>query len=239
MLHDLAAAFRLLTRIPMPANKHANSPASQAGVWFPLVGVTIGTVLLGTASLVNNPAIAALMVTLIWIAITGGLHLDGAADLADGLGAAHGDNRRLLTVMKDPHIGTFGTLTLIAIIMTKWITMKTLFDTPPIWALLLIPTWARLGALYWMLSLKSLGSGLGAQYQKQSTGIDIIVWGTLLVSTSIMLVSVAFTAAACAIILGWRGFLHYRVGGMNGDCLGAGIEHCEGAMLLALVLLQS
>jgi len=237
-LHHLAAAFRLLTRIPMPVTDVGHDHVAQAARWFPLVGGVIGMALFTLASLPATPPISALLITLIWIAITGGLHLDGAADLADGLGAAHGKQTRLLAVMKDPHIGTFGTLALITIIITKLTTMIVLVTaSPQVWALVLIPAWARLGTLYWMRTLKPLGSGLGAQYQHHISNTAIILWSLLLITTSIALVSSAFAATAFITLLAWRWFLHQRVGGMNGDCLGAGIEYCECVMLLALVLI--
>ncbi|MDX8413384.1 MAG: adenosylcobinamide-GDP ribazoletransferase [Mariprofundales bacterium] len=236
MLHDVAAAFRLLTRIPMPSIKAAESSADHTAQWFPLVGLVIGLVLFAAALLMENPPIAALMLTLFWVAITGGMHLDGAADLADGLGAAHGDQSRLLTVMKDPHIGTFGALMLIVIMMTKWVALAALVATEQVWALLLIPAWARLGVLYWMRTLQPLGDGLGAKYCYHIDNVSFFVWIGLLSILTVALASPFFIAAVCAIILGWRWFLHYRVGGMNGDCLGAGIELCECALLLMLVV---
>jgi len=120
--------------------------------------------------------------------------------------------------------------------MTKWVALAALVATEQVWALLLIPAWARLGALYWMHTLPPLADGLGAKYCCQIDNISLFIWIGLLTILTVALVSPFFIAAVCAIILGWRGFLRHRVGGMSGDCLGAGIELCECGLLLALVV---
>ncbi|MDQ6964352.1 MAG: adenosylcobinamide-GDP ribazoletransferase [Mariprofundales bacterium] len=237
IIADIAAAFRLFTRIPMADHGDGSSSISQAARWFPLVGVAIGAVLSVTAWLLGDSPIAALSILLIWIAITGALHLDGAADLADGLGAAHHDRLRLLAVMKEPHIGSFGALALIVIVLTKWVTLDAVVTMSQLWALLLVPAWVRLGALYWLYTLNPLADGLGEMCKQNIDKTDIIVWLALLVVVSVVLLSPLFVVAACATILAWRWFLAQQVGGMSGDCLGAGVEWCEAALLMLLLLL--
>ncbi|MDQ7000349.1 MAG: adenosylcobinamide-GDP ribazoletransferase, partial [Mariprofundus sp.] len=65
----------------------------------------------------------------------------------------------------------------------------------------------------------------------------IWLWGCGLFIVSWMAVSLLFVLTAIAALLLWRAFLQWRLGGMSGDCLGAGIEYCECAMLLAACLL--
>jgi adenosylcobinamide-GDP ribazoletransferase len=114
-MRGLILAFVFLTRLPMPALKDFR-PEEQARcvVWFPLVGLVVGS-LVGLALWAGahiNPWLGALLGLTAWVWITGGLHLDGLADLADALGAAHRDRERFLAVLSDPHLGAFGAMAL-------------------------------------------------------------------------------------------------------------------------------
>jgi len=72
--------------------------------WFPLVGMLIG-VLLATVLWLGScidPWLGALLTLMLWVRITGALHLDGLADMSDALGAAQRDRDRFLAVLADP-----------------------------------------------------------------------------------------------------------------------------------------
>lgn len=227
-----------MTRIPMPALKDfREQELANAAVWLPLVGLVIGALLVLMAWLGgDHMLLAALLVLLMWVGITGGLHLDGAADLADALGAAHRDPVRLLAVMKDPHTGSFGVMVMVVIMLTKLIASAALFDMPThVWPLLLIPAWARLGAMFWSQSLPALAPGSGERFQWHMRAATLWYWGLALLLATWLLVSLFFAVLCVLTLLLWRSFLQWRLGGMSGDCLGAGIEYCECAMLLLAI----
>ncbi len=241
-MRGLILAFQFLTRIPMPELvDFKKEELCAAAVWFPVVGLTIGLLLLFTAQIgmSASPWMAALLVMLLWTGITGGLHLDGAADLADALGAAHRDPERFLAVMKDPHTGSFGVIVIVAIITTKLVAVAWIVKSPEIElsALLLIPAWARLGAIFWSQTLEPLAPGSGESFVWQVSKNIYWIWGAILLLLSIFFVSLLFATAAIASLLLWRAYLKWRLNSMSGDCLGAGIEYCECFMLLALGLL--
>jgi len=241
-MRGLILAVQFLTRLPTPQiDDFRQEELSRSAIWFPLVGLLIGLLLviavwLGASA---GPWVAALLVVLVWTGVTGALHLDGAADLADALGASHRDAERFLNVLKDPHIGTFGVVILIALILTKFVTVAWLIHSPDtsLWALPLIPAWARLGSIYWSQSLKPLAAGSGEQFSWQIPENTVWLWGAALLLLSWVTVSLLFALLAIAALLLWRAFLQWRLGGMSGDCLGAGIEYCEGAMLLLACVL--
>ncbi|TLS68749.1 adenosylcobinamide-GDP ribazoletransferase [Mariprofundus erugo] len=241
-MRGVILAFQFLTRLPTPQlADFKKEELSSSAVWFPVVGLCIGLFIIGIASigLHANPLMAALLAVLLWIAITGGLHLDGAADLADGLGAAHRDPERLLAVMKDPHTGAFGVMAIVSILLTKLIAVAWLLESPAanLWALLLIPAWARLGAIYWSQTLNPLAPGSGETFVWQVNANIYRGWGAALFFLSLVAVSLLFALIALCSLLLWRSYLQRRLGGMSGDCLGAGIEYCECMMLLGLGLL--
>jgi len=238
-MRGVILAFQFLTRLPMPQlADFREEESSSSAIWFPLVGLSIGLLLVLAALLGMNANhwIAALLAVLVWATITGALHLDGAADLADALGASHRDPERFLAVLKDPYIGTFGVVILISILLTKlvataWVVEAT--GTGGLWTLLLIPAWARLGAVYWSQTLEPLAPGRGEQLSRQASGNNMWIWGLFLFVLSLIAVSLLFAVMVVVILFLWRAFLQWKVGGMTGDCLGAGIECCECAMLLA------
>lgn len=125
---DLALAVSLLSRLPIEAFVPITPKAWERqakAVWaFPLVGLLVGTIagLAGWLSLtIGLPApIAAGIALAVLIAITGAMHEDGLADCTDGFWGGSSPARRL-EIMKDSHIGAYGTLALLLITGLRWL----------------------------------------------------------------------------------------------------------------------
>jgi adenosylcobinamide-GDP ribazoletransferase len=182
-----------------------------------------------------DPWAGALAGLLVWVGVTGGLHLDGLADLADAMGAAHRSRERFLQVLKDPHLGSFGALALLLAVIAKLVLLMLVAKSSAnLVGLLLVPAWARLFAVTWSATLPPLAGGSGERFGWQphwpSFGANLL----LLVALSAWLVPALLVAPAAGLV--WWGFLSRRLGGMSGDCLGAGIEVCEILLLLLLVV---
>ena len=116
-------AFQFLTIIPLPITLRCEKgDLGRSTGWFPLVGLTIGALLAGTYGLIvpwlTPPLSAALIITEVTL-ITGALHLDGLADVCDGL-AARGSRERFLEIMKDSHVGAVGGVGLVLGLLLKW-----------------------------------------------------------------------------------------------------------------------
>ena len=231
-MRNLIHAMQLLTRLPMPKLPGTAKPA-QGASWFPMAGLVIG-LFLGAALWVGsrlNPWLGALLSLLVWVWITGALHLDGLADMSDALGAAHRNRERFLEILADPHLGTFGAVNLFLQLATKLILLMLLAKEGHFWALVLVPAWARLGPLFWA-RLPPLKSGMGERFGTEISPYAPWLWIFLL-----SLLSLPNPVLLCA-PLGiwiWQEFLSRRMGGMTGDLLGAGIEVLESAFLLVLV----
>lgn len=235
-MHGLILAIQFLTRLPTPQLRNldpANLPRSVQ--WFPLVGLLIGALLAAALWLGSriDPWLGALLTVLLWVWITGALHLDGLADMSDALGAAHRDRERFLIVLADPHLGTFGAVSLMLQLTSKIVLLMLLARNGQYWALLFIPAWARWGTLVWA-RLPTLKPGLGAHFGMQMRRREIWLWGGALLALSL---SAPALCAVPVLILMWRQFLLLRLGGMTGDLLGAGVELIEsGALLLCLLV---
>lgn len=233
-MQGLIEALRWMTVLPMPEQDKEGDMQSMLP-WLPVTGLVVGLVVVLACYLgaLLNPWLGALLGVFAWLLITGGLHADGLADLSDALGARHADKERFIAVLKDPHIGSFGTLALIMMVVSKLVLLKLLIDLEAWWGLLLIPVWARLGVLFWC-RLPALTEGFGALLQ----GVDIayqanIIFAALLIIS--LWLAVGLWPAALVIYV-WYAFLKYQLKGMNGDCLGAGIE-CSEIVLLGLLLI--
>ncbi len=232
-MQGLIAALRWMTVLPMPKQLEEGD-MQKILPWLPITGLVVGVLVVSACyfGALLNPWLGALLGVFVWLLITGGLHADGLADLTDALGARHGDKERFIAVLKDPHIGSFGTLALIFLVVSKLVLLKLLIDLEAWWGLLLIPVWARLGVLFWC-RLPALMEGFGAYLQ----GVDISFQANV-IFVGLLLMSLWFAPSlwlAGVVIYLWYAFLKYHVKGMNGDCLGAGIE-CSEIMLLGLLL---
>lgn len=233
-MRGLILAIQFLTRLPTPAvTDFKPDDLARAAVWFPLVGLLIGALLAGAVGLGGrvDPWLGALLGLLVWVGVTGALHLDGLADLADALGAAHGNRDRLLTVLADPHLGVFGVTALVMQLLLKLVLLMLVAKSGTFWALLLIPAWSRLGPLVWA-RLPSIKPGMGERFAWHVGWQGVLLWGTLLAAASY---SAPALLAAPLLVLAWRAWLLARLGGMTGDALGAGVEWVESGLLLVMV----
>ncbi|HEY3785654.1 MAG TPA: adenosylcobinamide-GDP ribazoletransferase [Steroidobacteraceae bacterium] len=235
-LRRLRLATQFLTRFPVPAVEHFTADElSRSAAWFPVIGLGIG--LCVSAVLVVgghwNVTIAAALALLTWVWVTGALHLDGLADLTDALAAAHRDPQRFLAVLADPHAGVFGVVSIVLALILKMVGLTQL-SGQTLLALALVPAWARLGPLAWSRWLRPLKSGQGERFAWHLHGGWIACWTVILLVASVLLAPVL--AIAPLGIAAWGWWLHRRVGGVTGDCLGAGVEIVEVLLLIALAL---
>jgi adenosylcobinamide-GDP ribazoletransferase len=182
---------------------------------------------LGTAL---DPWLGALAAVVMWAWITSGLHLDGLADTADALGAAHRDPARFLAVLADPHIGSFGVIALILQVLAKLVLLHWLLTLESSWlVLVLIPAWARWSAAGWALLLPPLKPGLGERFSRHDNRAGWIAGGLTLAAISAV-APLAFAGLIPALL--WGAWMRLKLGGQTGDILGAGIEWCESVALL-------
>jgi adenosylcobinamide-GDP ribazoletransferase len=238
-MRSLILAIQFLTRLPTPQLRNFDSrELASCAPWFPWVGMLVGGLVTVFAMLGNyiDSWVGALLALLIWIWTTGALHLDGLADLADGLGAAHRDPQRLLAVMRDPHLGAFGVIALITQCLSKLVLLRVSLDHAvlSLTTLPLICAWARFGALLWSAYLPALP---GSSTEKFTWHINRpVLFGNALLLIAITIYCAPALLIAPFILIAWGLFLKYRLGGMSGDCLGAGVEITESVLLLVTLI---
>ncbi|WP_033073427.1 adenosylcobinamide-GDP ribazoletransferase [Sphingopyxis sp. MWB1] len=240
-MKGLIVAIQFLTRLPTPHLSVSGEEFAASMRWFPAVGLIVGSLVAcgGWAGARIDPWTGALVALLLWVGITGALHLDGLGDVADAAGAAHkwaGDAARLRAVLEDPHMGSFGVCTLILQLCAKLILLHSLIalgTSHAYVAIALSAFGARIGPLVWSRWLPDLHEGLASKFRNVVRPIDLILWGLLLI--------VAATASPGLMLLPlflflWGWWLIRRLGGLSGDGHGAGIELVETALLFAALV---
>ena len=230
----LMIAIQFMTRLPLPHISYQPRDMAQAIRWFPAAGLLVGFFVAGGAwaGLHRDPWGAALLATITWVGVTGGLHLDGLGDIADAAGAAHGDRGRLNAVLADPHIGSFGVTAIVLQLATKLVLLRLALDVPSLTVLAVIPMAARVGPLVWVLTLPPLHPGLGTAFGKGANWSIVAAW-SIPVFAAAWFLGPAILAMVPATAL-WGVWLRRRIGGISGDGHGAVVELAETAMLAAL-----
>jgi adenosylcobinamide-GDP ribazoletransferase len=238
-VRSFSHALQFLTRLPAP-RVEVFDPAdlSRSAIWFPAVGAVVG-VIVGMAlwlGALASPAVGALLGLVAWVWVTGGLHLDGLADVADALAGAHRSPERFLQILRDPHIGAFGAMTISLQLIAKLVLLAVLAEGPgeAFVAVVLVAAWARLGAPFWSLTVPPLAEGSGQRFAWKIDPRVVAAEAAVLALLSIFLAPMLLAAVIVipAIAAYWR----YRVGGITGDCLGASIELTETILLLLIAV---
>jgi adenosylcobinamide-GDP ribazoletransferase len=126
-MKGFVTAMRTLTIIPVPGPE--SKTFSSALTWFPVVGLILGLILFALGKIwtflsgTEWPGGGAMILLASEVVLTRGFHLDGLADWADSLGGKR-DRESKLAIMKDSHIGAFGVIALIMVLLGKWIALK-------------------------------------------------------------------------------------------------------------------
>lgn len=248
-MNPFLAALRFLTIMPVPGTHRFDDAAwGQATAWYPAVGLVLGAILAGLdwgLRWLFPDGVAAALLLVAWVALTGALHLDGFIDCCDGLLAPVQRERRL-EILRDVHAGAFGIVGIVLLLLSKYAGLVALQGAIRPASLILIPTlarWCMTGAVLLYPYARS-GSGLG---QKAKTGAGrwqmAIATGTALLACGLAawaglgwtaLLLLLLTALGSFLIAQW---IQSRLGGLTGDAYGAICELAETLSLLAVVAL--
>lgn len=231
-------ALQFLTRLPTPAIVVDDAAFARSMRWFPAVGLVIGALVAVAAwvGAIVSPWVGALVALIVWVCVTGALHLDGLSDLADASGAAHKDRERLLAILADPHVGSFGVVAIVLQLLSKLVLLHMLVEAHAFVPLILVPFAARIGPLVWTWWLMPLHQGLAARFRSATGPIELMVWAAVLVAASWFYPALLITPL---LVLWWGWQVRRVIGGISGDGHGAGIELIETALLLTLAVAAS
>ena len=242
MRHFLIA-FQFLTIIPLPVTLCCDKDdLGRSTAFFPLVGAAIGALLVCAnwliSPLIARPLSDALLITLMTL-VTGALHLDGLADVCDGL-AARGGRERFLAVMKDSQVGAVGAVGLVLGLLLKWQALVAIPVEFKWQALLVFPALARFGQVLTMTGARQARQdGLGAIFV-QGSGAWALFWAFAMVAAAgfylLGYTGIIALAAVCMLTVAGRTFFLHKLGGLTGDTIGCLSELNE---ILALIVISA
>jgi adenosylcobinamide-GDP ribazoletransferase len=236
-MRPLVAAFAFLTRLPVWAGPLRDNDLGRALTFFPVVGLVLGLVLTGLASLLTGtltPELTAVVLVAFLAAMTGGLHLDGFADVFDGLGGGRGDRKRMLEIMRDSHIGAHGAAALVLLLLAKVLAASRVLERHDLLTLLAFPAigrWAVTPAI--VLFPYARAEGIGRAFNGEARPIQI-AGATAILGLAILALGPRLllpAAGALVVVMLFSLWLRRRLGGLTGDVYGAAIELGEVTML--------
>jgi adenosylcobinamide-GDP ribazoletransferase len=237
-VRPLVAAFAFLTRLPVWSGPLLDDDLGRSVTFFPLVGLVLGLVLTGLAALLvgflTAPLTAVVLAALL-AAMTGGLHLDGFADVFDALGGGRGDRQRMLDIMRDSRVGALGAAALVLLLLAKVFALAQVLERHDLVCLLAFPAvarWTIAPAIVLHPYARAEGTGRafsGRAGWRQVAGATVIVGLVLGALGARLLVPAAGALVASSLFALW---LRGRLGGLTGDVYGAAIELAEVTMLV-------
>ena len=242
-LERFVLMLQFMTRIPVKLNVRAEREDFAKGlVLAPVIGLIIGVLLAGFHYLLGfllPPIANAVLTVAFYVFLTGGLHLDGLGDTADGL-FSNRPRERILEIMKDSRVGTNAVLAIVLVLLLD-ISLISSLESSAFRILVLMPVAGRIGSL--------IGSGT-SKYAGVSDGpgrwcVELCGWKEVLTGTIISAVIFFAVSGVYGLILMplsvlsafvLAGFLGKKLGGVTGDILGAVCELNQVVFLLASVI---
>jgi adenosylcobinamide-GDP ribazoletransferase len=249
----LLAALGLFTVLPVPARR----PGPGVLLWLPVVGLLLAGLAFLPALAVwrggglGSPFLAAVLVVVGFALLTGGLHLDGAADLADGLGSRRPADQAL-AIMRRPDVGAFGIVAVVCTLLLQVGALSAVLGASSrpvgLFAVALAAVTARVAVLQAAGLPVSAGSWLGVLVAggvpapwRWAAGAVVLLGagvGPVLLggngADAVWSVGAALAGLLAATVLARHAVR--RLGGVSGDVFGALIE---GATTVTLVVLAA
>jgi len=257
ILRDLSLAIRFLTIFPItsfPLSNNSNQDEEALTVtedfansmaFFPLVGMLIGVLLVVLRRIFYylpiSPLIGDTLVLIVWIWLSGGLHLDGFADSVDGFLGGH-NKEEILNIMKDSATGAKGVVALVSLILLKFVLLvemplllkdAALFFTPAIgrWSMVMV---AFLG------KPARLKNSMGKLFMDYVGWREVIFASLTMAVVGILLFKLYFlplVIIGTGILLLILKYCQKKISGISGDILGAINEIVEVFILLSVCIL--
>ncbi len=233
-MRSFLSAVQFLTILRLPGRFSPGDDALHgAPPYFPVVGLLIGIVVAAIDRAFGYfvpVSVGSVLAVILLVAASGGLHIDGLADTADGLFSSR-PREKMLEIMRDSRTGPMGVLAIVCVVSLKIALLSSLNVLDRFWTLLLIPTAGRAALVFVMALLPyARQEGLADVFQRRRSRTSLI-WPFLL----LLLVGGlgggfrGFVAATASFLFAWLFslYLKKKIGGYTGDTLGAGCELTE------------
>jgi cobalamin 5'-phosphate synthase/cobalamin synthase len=244
MTEQFLTALAFLTRIPIRHASGTSEAIGQSAAVFPVIGALVGAaevLVLWTCRRALPPTLTAILIVLTGILLTGGLHVDGLADMADGFGGGRTQDD-VLRIMRDHQIGTYGAIALVMILLLQVGAIATLIERNVAARFLVVAPAASRWAMVLMgrrLPYARPDAGLGRALTDHvrdrevwmSTALVLTITAALARGSGLVSLVLTLTVTAGVGFVCWR-----RIRGITGDTLGANAVLCETIVLLGAVV---
>ena len=255
IIRDLSLAIRFLTILPIasfPPSNNTNQDEealeenfANSMAFFPIVGMLIGVLLVVLRRIFYylpvSPLIGDTLVLIVWIWLSGGLHLDGFTDSVDGFFGGH-NKEEILKIMKDSSTGAKGVVALVSLLLLKFVLLvemplllkdAALFFTPTIgrWSMVIAAFLGKPARL--KNSMGKLFMDYVGWREVIFASLTMAVMGILLFRLYFLPLVIIGTGIALLILK----YCQQKIGGISGDILGAINEIVEVSILLTVCIL--
>ncbi len=245
--HIFLNALMFYTRIPVPTwMKHDEEMLNKATVYFPVIGwivAGISSLVFYGASSIFNPEISILLSMVASILTTGAFHEDGFADVCDGFGGGW-TQEKILEIMKDSRVGTYGSVGLILILALKFYSLEFLDNQTLIWTLFMAHSISRFVALSFIFTLNYVREDALSKVKPIAKKLPIrdlsIAFCLAIIPLLMYLIITAnfFLLLIIPPLVLVHLYLSYYfkkwIGGYTGDCLGATQQISEVVIYLVI-----
>ncbi|MEA5004981.1 MAG: adenosylcobinamide-GDP ribazoletransferase [Rikenellaceae bacterium] len=239
------ATLMFYTRIPVPYRTgHSDEILNKTTRYFTLVGIIVGAIgglTFWSLNLILPENLAVILSMIATIFATGAFHEDGFADTCDGFGGGY-TKEKVLEIMKDSRIGTYGTVGLLLILMTKFCCLS----SSPVYLIPAILISGHSFSRFWPVCMLYLQSYVRPADQSKSKPVGKRASSTSLIIAAffgfipLLLLpyqSILFSASLCMIVfVSFSSYTKRRIGGYTGDVLGATQQLCEVAFYLGFLI---
>jgi len=255
-VEPLVVALQFLTRIPVPVKaEFTERNCRRSVVFYPAAGLAIGGLLAAAAWALGRalpPLPAAALLTALWIALSGALHLDGLMDTADGL-LSHRSRERMLEIMKDSRVGAMGVAAGSLSVLLRAALLSSLLEGGAfaLTVLALVPVWSRAfmpAAIASWPYARLPGEGLGGLFRGVKARHAVCAFlAAAVIGAAVAAVAGLWSLREAAVLLAAAAAFAYaagallaaaaarKLGGLTGDVYGALNECIEIGLLLLAV----
>ncbi len=252
-LSSLLYAYTFLTRLPFPRSwlvrlqsdkdEESRLEWQQSVAFYPVIGLVLGLVLWLWAEVVAGLfplSLASVLLLVGWVYITGGLHLDGWMDLADGYGSNR-SREEMLTIIKDSRVGAMGVLAAVLLLMVKAVVIYEWLRMGETIGFIVVPLVARFAVVIAMWRFPYVREQGMATSLRQGLNGRIIAVSLIFTVAVVLAVHNGIGTGIFLLTLLWGGgFVRAvmgKLGGMTGDTYGALVEWVEVGYLLIYIAL--
>lgn len=248
MLSPLFIALAMYSKIPVPQVKWNEKNMKYAMCFFPLVGAIIGLAFVGIFRVCTILAFGdiakGVMLTVVPVLITGGIHVDGFIDTADAV-SSYAPREKRLEILKDPHVGSFGIIWTI-VYFIAYFGFCSEINVKNIIIVAFGFVFSRILSGYAAISIpKARKDGLLVTFadgaKQEVVKIVLIVLGFLVAGT---MVKINFLLGCLSVVSAFTVYYYYRkfaiktFGGVTGDLAGFFLQLCEIAILITAVFIE-